>query len=91
MILLEVSVVLLCLPVTFEQAGSVNVKFGESDNGIDEIILNEQSMISIIPVSGLFEFHPYAHYSGNTLHHLKSNCIYFTSISLDTIFYWPYF
>merc|ERR1719494_1323083 len=45
----KVSVVLLCLPVTFEQAGSVNVKFGESDNGIDEIILNEQSMISIIP------------------------------------------
>lgn len=45
---------MLALPVLFERSGKFTADFMLKDNGINDVLLNEESMMTIAPVSVFF-------------------------------------
>ena len=45
---------MLALPVLFERSGKFTADFTLKDNGINDVLLNEESMMTIAPVSVFF-------------------------------------
>ena len=45
---------MLALPVLFERSGKFTADFTLKDNGINDVLLNEESMMTIAPVSPFF-------------------------------------
>ena len=48
------NVLMLALPVLFERSGKFTADFTLKDNGINDVLLNEESMMTIAPVSLFF-------------------------------------
>ena len=46
-----VMVRLLCLPVTFNEAGRISIKFEEQKTGIEEVYLNKRNCPPVVPGS----------------------------------------
>ena len=49
--ILDVQVILLALPVLFERNGNVTPLFNAQKNGVQDVLLNNESMIQALPVS----------------------------------------